>query len=116
MVRIAVMLLCLALAPPAGVLAPPAGAQTPTPGVTLDEAVALALRENRALRAKQFEHQATRAGEITAGLRPNPVGTYRTYHLGSRNVDREHTVSVGQTIELGASASGAWTAPAPRPG
>ena len=101
------MLLCLALATAAG---------AQMSGVTLDEAVALALRENRSLRAKQFEHQATRAGEITAGLRPNPVRTYRTYHLGSRNVDREHTVSVGQPIELGASASGAWTAPAPRPG
>ena len=67
MVRITVMLLCLALATAAG---------AQMSGVTLDEAVALALRENRALRAKQFEHQATRAGEITAGLRPNPVGTY----------------------------------------
>jgi outer membrane protein, heavy metal efflux system len=94
MVRITLILLCLALAPPAG-------AQTPAPGVTLDEAVALALRENRSLRAKQFEHQATRAGEITAGLRPNPVGIYSSDHLGSRNVDREYAVSVGQPIELG---------------
>ena len=101
MVRITLILLCLALAAPTGTLAPPAGAQTPAPGVTLDEAVALALRENRSLRAKQFEHQATRAGEITAGLRPNPVGTYSSDHLGSRNVDREYAVAVGQPIELG---------------
>jgi outer membrane protein, heavy metal efflux system len=94
MAAIIIVLLCLALAPPAG-------AQAPTPRVTLDEAVALALRENRTLRAKQFEHQATRAGEITAGLRPNPVGTYSTDHMGARNVDREYAVAVGQPIELG---------------
>src|SRR5712692_2355062 len=101
MVRITLILLCLVLVLPTGALAPPAGAQTAAPGVTLDEAVALALRENRSLRAKQFEHQATRAGEITAGLRPNPVGTYSSDHLGARNVDREYAVSVGQPIELG---------------
>ena len=94
MVRIIVTLLCLTLAPAAG-------AQTSGARVTLDEAVALALRENRTLRAKQFEREATRAGEITAGLRPNPVGTYSMDHLGSRSVDQEYTVSVGQPIELG---------------
>jgi len=98
-IRIVIIMLLLALAPP-GALAPSAGAQPP-PRVTLDEAVALALRENRSLRAKQFEHQATRAGEITAGLRPNPVGTYSADHLGARSVDREYAVSVGQPIELG---------------
>jgi cobalt-zinc-cadmium efflux system outer membrane protein len=94
MVRIIVVLLCLALAPTAS-------AQTPAPRVTLDDAVALAVRENRTLRAKQYEHQATRAGEITAGLRPNPVGTYSADHLGSRAVDQEYAASVGQPIELG---------------
>jgi outer membrane protein, heavy metal efflux system len=94
MAAIIVVLLCLALATPAA-------AQTVAPPLTLDEAVALALRENRTLRAKQFEHQATRAGEITAGLRPNPVGTYSADHLGARSVDREYAVSVGQPIELG---------------
>lgn len=94
MVAIIIVLFCLALAAPAG-------AQTPAPRVTLDDAITLALRENRTLRAKQFEHQATRAGEITAGLRPNPVGTYSTDHLGARNVDREYAVAVGQPIELG---------------
>jgi cobalt-zinc-cadmium efflux system outer membrane protein len=94
MVRILVILLCL-------VLAHDVGAQTPAPRVTLDEAVALAVRENRTLRAKQFEYQATRANEITAGLRPNPVASYTADHLGSRNVDQEYAVSVGQPIELG---------------
>ncbi len=94
MARIIVLLLCLALAPLAR-------AQTPGPAVTLDDALALALRENRTLRAKQFEREATRAGEITAGLRPNPVGTYSMDHLGARGVDQEYAVAVGQPIELG---------------
>ena len=93
MVRIIIVLLCL--------LPALASAQTVAPSVTLDEVVTLAVRENRTLRAKQFEHQATRANEITAGLRPNPVATYSSDHLGSRNVDMEHAVSVGQPIELG---------------
>jgi cobalt-zinc-cadmium efflux system outer membrane protein len=69
--------------------------------VTLDDAVALALRDNRTLRAKQFEYQATRAGEITAGLRPNPVATYTAEQFGNRNVDQEHTMTLGQPLELG---------------
>ena len=94
MVGIMVILLCLALAPPVA-------AQAPPPRVTLDEAVGLALRENRTLRAKQFEYQATRANEITAGLRPNPVATYSAEQLGSRSVDPEYSMSLGQPIELG---------------
>jgi len=94
MVRIMVVLLCLALAHAAA-------AQTAPPRVTLDDAVALAVRENRVLRAKQFEHEATRAGEITAGLRPNPVATYSNQYLGARDIDQEHAISLGQPIELG---------------
>ena len=94
MVRIVFILLCLALAPPAG-------AQTAVPRITLDEAVTLALRENRTLRAKEFENQATRAQEITAGLRPNPVATYTADQLGKRDVDQQHIVTLGQPIELG---------------
>ena len=94
MVRIVLILLCLALAPPAG-------AQTAAPRITLDEAVTLALRENRTLRAKEFENQATRAQEITAGLRPNPVATYTADQLGKRDVDQQHIVTLGQPIELG---------------
>src|SRR5438094_685613 len=40
--------------------------------LTLDDALRLAERENPTLRAKRFELDVTRAGEITAGLRPNP--------------------------------------------
>ena len=78
MVRIIVLVLSLALALPAG-------AQT-GPRITLDEAVALALRENRTLRAKQFEREATRASEITAGLRPNPVATYSNQYPGASDI------------------------------
>jgi outer membrane protein, heavy metal efflux system len=96
MVRLVIILsLCVV---PAADLA----AQTVPPSVTLDEVVALAVRENRTLRAKQFEHRATRANEITAGLRPNPVATYSNQYLGAQNVDVEHAIALGQPIELGA--------------
>src|SRR2546425_12480998 len=50
-----------------------AGARPPATRLSLDDAVALALRENPTLRAKQHEYRATQAQEITAGLRPNPT-------------------------------------------
>src|SRR5262249_31886881 len=99
MVRIIAMLFCLIVTAAAGA----AHAQNAPPRVTLDDAVTLAMRENRTLRAKQFEYQATRAGEITAGLRPNPTASYSAEQLGaSRSSDAipQHTVIVGQPIEL----------------
>ena len=41
--------------------------------LSLDEAVSLAFPANPAVRAKEFERQATAANEITASLRANPV-------------------------------------------
>ena len=99
MVRIIWIFFCLTLALPIG----GAEAQETAPRLTLDDVVALAVRENRTLRAKQFEYQATRAGEITAGLRPNPTASYSAEQLGaSRNSDAipQHSVTVGQPIEL----------------
>ena len=99
MVRIIAMLFCLMVTAPVAA----AYAQDAPPRLTLDDVVALAVRENRTLRAKQFEYQATRAGEITAGLRPNPTAFYSAEQLGaSRNTDAipQHTVIVGQPIEL----------------
>jgi len=81
--------------------AAPAHAQAPATPVSLDDVVALALRENPTLRAKQHEYRATRAQEITAGLRPNPTANSIVEQLGSRNVDPQYTVNVGQPIELG---------------
>ena len=78
-----------------------AAAQAPATRLSLDDAVTLALRENPTLRAKQHEYRATQAQEITAGLRPNPTGTSLVEQLGSRNVDPQYTISVGQPIELG---------------
>jgi len=77
-----------------------AEAQAPATRLSLDDAVALALRENPTLRAKQHEYRATQAQEITAGLRPNPTASSLTEQIGSRN-DPQYTFSLGQPIELG---------------
>lgn len=70
--------------------------------LSLEEALGLAARENRTLRAKEFEYQATRAGEITAALRPNPTASYLTEQLPPGNdVTTQHTITLGQTIETG---------------
>ena len=76
-------------------------AQEWPPSLSIDEAVALALRENPTLRAKREEYRATQANETTASLRPNPVASYAAEQLGNRNVDPQHTVTLGQPIELG---------------
>jgi len=64
--------------------------------LTLDDALRLAERENPTLRAKRFELDVTRAGEITAGLRPNPSASYTAEKFGA--TAQEYTVTVGQTI------------------
>jgi outer membrane protein, heavy metal efflux system len=96
MVRLVVVSLIVVIVAAAA----PASAQ-PAARLSVDEAVALALRENPTLRAKQSEYRATQAQEITAGLRPNPVASYNAEQLGNRNVDPQHTVTLGQPIELG---------------
>jgi len=67
--------------------------------LTMDDALRLAERENPTLRAKRFELDVTRAGEITAGLRPNPSASYTAEKFGASI--QEYTVTLGQTIELG---------------
>ncbi len=92
----------------------PGGAQpTPAPEATapavppitklsLDEAVTIALRLNPTLRAKQSELESTRAGEITAALRPNPNASYAAEQFaGGSDTTPQHTVVVSQTIETG---------------
>ena len=85
----------------------PAAASAPeqTAQLTLPEAVQLALRTNPSIRAKQREHEATRAGETTAGLLPNPTASYLAEQLGSSGVSPQYTVSVSQTIETGGKRS-----------
>jgi outer membrane protein, heavy metal efflux system len=96
MVRFAFAVLLVAAAPSAGT-----AAQGWPSSISVDEAVDLALKESTMLRAKRQEYRATQANEITAGLRPNPVASYVAEQLGNRNVDPQHTVTLGQPIELG---------------
>ena len=70
--------------------------------LSLEEAISLATRENFTLRAAQFDFQATRANEITAGLIPNPGFSYLGEQLGEPEKHKEqHTVTLGQVIETG---------------
>src|SRR5262249_61449012 len=82
-----------------------AGAPERTAQLTLPEAVQLALRTNPSIRAKQREHEATRAGETTPALLPNPTASYLAEQLGSSGVSPQYTVSVSQTIETGGKRS-----------
>ncbi len=77
-----------------------ATAQEPIRRVSLEQAVALATRENFTLRAKGFEVEAVRANEITAALRPNPVLTYLAEQWGNMG-DPQHTANISQLIETG---------------
>ena len=68
--------------------------------LSLEEAIALATRENFTLRAAQFDYQATRANEITAGLIPNPALSYMAEQLGEPEKNKDqHTFILGQVIE-----------------
>ena len=69
--------------------------------LTLDEAIAVATRENPTLRAKTLEVHATRANEITAALRPNPSVSYSADQLGGRTAEPQHIITLGQLIETG---------------
>ena len=90
----------------AGFSAPAAASAPERPAqLTLLEAAQLALRTNPSIRAKQREHEATRAGETTAGLLPNPTASYLAEQLGSSGVSPQYTVSVSQTIETGGKRS-----------
>jgi outer membrane protein, heavy metal efflux system len=90
-------LACLGLVLSAGTV----GAQERLSHLTLDEALAVAARLNPSLVAKEREVDAVRAGEITAGLRPNPTASYLAEQFGSSSTDPQHTVTVSQTIETG---------------
>jgi cobalt-zinc-cadmium efflux system outer membrane protein len=78
-----------------------AGAHPAAAQLTLAEAVRLALLNNPTLSAKERETAGVRAGEVTAGLRPNPTASYAAEQLGSSGVDPQHTVALSQTIETG---------------
>lgn len=58
----------------AGQASPPAQPPAAT-SLTREQAVALALERNQSLRAQRLNVDQSRAGEVTAGLKPNPVFT-----------------------------------------
>ncbi|HYM10258.1 MAG TPA: TolC family protein [Bryobacterales bacterium] len=64
-----------AQAPPGGPPAPGAAAGPPAALLTLEEAQRLALAYNQSVRAQRLNIDQARAGQITAGLKPNPVYT-----------------------------------------
>ncbi len=78
-----------------------ASAQERIQSLSLENAVRLATRDNATLRAKGFEFESVRANELTAGLRPNPTASYLAEQFGLPNSTPQHTVTLGQTIELG---------------
>jgi outer membrane protein, heavy metal efflux system len=94
--RFILILVCL------NIFAATAGnAQDRITSLSLDEAVALATRENFTLRAAQFEYQATRANEVTAGLIPNPSLSYLGEQLNEPANGQQYTVTIDQTFETG---------------
>ena len=82
-------------------------AQDRITNLSLEEAVTLSTRENFTLRAAQFEYQATRANEVTAGLIPNPSFSYLGEQLNepskptANGSGQQYTVTIGQTFETG---------------
>ncbi len=68
------ILLLLGPAPAAGQAASQAAPQNPPTRITLDDAVDLALKHNHSLQAARTTILQNQALEITANLRPNPVG------------------------------------------
>jgi len=84
------------------VAASPGIAQERLSRLTLQEAVTLAASTNPVVRAKEFEYQAIGAGEITAGLRPNPTANFLAEQFGGGSASQtQYTFSVGQLLELG---------------
>lgn len=76
-----------------------AAPQTPYT-LTLEEALMLARSDGPLLRAKGYDVAATRAGEVTAGLIPNPQLAPTLGNLGTRS-PTQYSAVLSQTIELG---------------
>src|SRR5207245_5418462 len=99
MVRMVTAVCCLALL---GVGAA-VRAQERLSWLTLEQALRLASETNPNVRAKEFELKAVGAGEITAGLRPNPTANFLAEQFGgaSSASQTQYTINIGQPIELG---------------
>ena len=99
MFRIVVAVCCLALLGAGAAV----HAQERLSSLTLEQALRLASETNPNVRAKEFELKAVGAGEITAGLRPNPTANFLAEQFGgaSSASQTQYTINIGQPIELG---------------
>ena len=99
MFRIVVAVCCLALLGAGAAV----HAQERLSSLTLEQALRLASETNPNVRAKEFELKAVGAGEITAGLRPNPTANVLAEQFGgaSSASQTQYTINIGQPIELG---------------
>ena len=99
MFRIAIAVCCLALFGAGAAV----HAQERLSSLTLEQALRLASETNPNVRAKEFELKAVGAGEITAGLRPNPTANFLAEQFGgaSSASQTQYTINIGQPIELG---------------
>ena len=87
------------------------GASLPSPALTLEEATRLALDHNQALRAQRLNIDQSRANEITAALKPNPVFSnvnedlqiFNPSNLTLENIrtNQEFANSLSYTLERG---------------
>ena len=99
MFRIVIAVCCLALLGAGAAV----HAQERLSSLTLEQALRLASETNPNVRAKEFELKAVGAGEITAGLRPNPTANVLAEQFGgaSSASQTQYTINIGQPIELG---------------
>src|SRR6266487_2444814 len=99
MFRIVVAVCCLALLGAGAAV----HAQERLSSLTLEQALRLASETNPNVRAKEFELKAVGAGEITAGLRPNPTANFLAEQFGgaSSASQTQYTINIGQPSELG---------------
>jgi len=79
--------------------------QPPALRVDLDQAIQLALAHNHALRAARTQIQQSRAEEITASLRPNPVFTYDDLFLPIFSPHSFNTSTLDNITEFDAGLS-----------
>ncbi|MBY8605472.1 TolC family protein [Burkholderia arboris] len=78
--------------------APPSGALS-TPSLTLPDALAVAARNNPALRGARADVDASAGALMQAGARPNPEVSF--LQEGFSRAERTSTALINQTIELG---------------
>ncbi|WP_322084069.1 TolC family protein [Burkholderia sp. BCC1972] len=92
----------LSLGPTAGPAAPvdaPPSDALPAPSLTLPDALAVAARNNPALRGARADVDASAGALMQAGARPNPEVSF--LQEGFSRAERTSTALINQTIELG---------------